>query len=317
MNSNQIGVIIFALVQIPSFLCAAHFLLRAQQKNSPLRRLPNHLLICLVLVSLWSLVVDLPMAQVYLWTGSFPIRTEWACIAENVSFFSMAGFNLSLMAFMSIERHFLVFCPRLYRTRRSRVCFHYLPVATIVVTIFLYFLLVDTIATCPRMNFDYNSHLCGYTCAIVSDTFGSIYIWLHVFLPTTITIVACILLPIRFLLQKRTLQRLQWHRARKMIVQMSVIAGAYILCWLPFAIVLQLLLRGRISFRSTVVRQYISYAPYVVILLTPFVVQHTMPGYLRPEMVQRVKHRFFPKCQNTVQPPVTLMVQPRKSRTCQ
>ncbi|CAF1426919.1 unnamed protein product [Rotaria magnacalcarata] len=90
--------------------------------------------------------------------------------------------------------------------------------------------------------------MCGYTCAVREKHLTTTYIWLDIFSPMLLTIVASILLPIRFVIQKKSLQRLQWYRARKMIMQTVLVAGAYIICWLSDTIALQLLVNGVLSF---------------------------------------------------------------------
>ncbi|CAF4337598.1 unnamed protein product [Rotaria socialis] len=98
---------------------------------------------------------------------------------------------------------------------------------------------MNAIVTCGDLHFDYSRFTCGYTCAVREKHLATTYIWLDTFSPMLLTIVSSILLPIRFVIQKKSLQRLQWYRARKMIMQAVLVAGAYIICWLSYTIVLQ------------------------------------------------------------------------------
>ena len=137
----------------------------------------------------------------------------------------------------------------------------------------------------------------------------------YVFLPTAITTVASILLPIRFVLQKRTLQRLQWHRARKMIIHTIVISSAYIICWIPYTIVLQLSVNGILSFGNPNINLFLIYGPYFTSLLTPFIIQHTMPGWVNKELMGKIKRQFFPQRQSAIQPGTVLIAQERNGFT--
>ena len=289
------------LIQIPSFFCAIQ-LLRLGQKENPLKLLHNQLLFCLLIVSIWAIAIDLPFTQAYLWLSFVPIQNEWACYFYNMSFFTVTGLNRFLMAFMSVERHFLVFSPQLYRTSRSRLVFHYIPLVFLVLCGILYFLVTNVFLPCPEKSFNYSLFMCGYTCTVLDRHFGLIFIWIIAFLPTVVTSIASLLLPIRFIIQKRTLQRVQWHRTRKMILQTSFIASTYIFFWLSYTIVLQLLFNEIIAFDNTYMNEFFTYGPYATSLLTPFLVQNTVPGWMNRETIARIKRRFFPQRENAIQP---------------
>ncbi|CAF1452318.1 unnamed protein product [Adineta ricciae] len=301
MSSNSAILISLTIVQIPSFFCAIQ-ILRFGQRNNPLARLPNHLLVCLLIVSLYTIAIDLPFTQAFLWLGFVPIQTYSMCTFYNISFFTMSGLNRTLMAFMSLERHFLVFRPQLYHTFRSRVLYHYIPLIITILSVVLYFIPTTIFVSCSTSRYDYTRFMCGYTCAVRVPSFILVLVWLYVFLPTAIITVASILLPIRFVIQKRTLQRLEWNRTRKMIIHTSVISGAYIICWLPFSVILQLSVNGITSFNDYNISQFLIYGPYLTSLLTPFIVQQTIPGWANRHMLHVVKKYLFPARQIIVQP---------------
>jgi hypothetical protein len=206
------------------------------------------------------------------------------------------------MAIMCIERHFLVFRPQLYHTHRSRLLFHYTPLVLIISSILIYLIITNIFISCPQSHFYYSAFMCGYTCSVLVKNFATIYIWILVFIPTITTVISSILLPIRFIIQKRKLQRVQWHRARKMIVQTSIISSVYILCWLPFTIILQLLTNNILSFANPNIIRYFAVVPYMTSLLTPFIVFHTIRKPLPIGIMERLKRRLFLRRRNTVQP---------------
>ncbi|CAF0813216.1 unnamed protein product [Adineta steineri] len=238
--------------------------------------------------------------EYYYWNDYVPIQTTWACQFYNVSFFSTSTLNRFLMAFMAIERHFLVFRHQLYRTRRSRYLLHYFPILIIIIYSFTYSIYTDIFLTCPQLRFRYTRFLCGYTCSLLSKNASTMFLWFQLFTPTVVTCIACFLLPIRFLFQKRNLQRLQWRRARKMIVQMIIIAGAYILSWLPYAIILQLATINLISLTSDTTVEYMVFDSYVTSLLTPFICLHTISERLKLDIIKRIIRLCFVQRQNTV-----------------
>ncbi len=302
MNANEVGAVFLTIIQIPSFCIVICIFYQYIQRTSPLRRFQNHLLMYLLIVATWTISIDLINTQIYFWTGSATIHTSWFCSLWNTSFLSTAALNRILMAVMCIERHFLVFRPQLYRTRRSRLLFHYTPLVFIVSITLIYLIVTNLFISCPELHFNYSIFMCGYTCPVLIKNLVTINIWAFVFIPTITTVICSILLPIRFIIQKRQLQQVDWHRSRKMILQTSIIASVYIICWLSYTIVLQLLINDILSYANPDIDRYLSIVPYMTSLLTPFIVFHTIRRPVNVGIMQRIKRRLFPQRQNIVQP---------------
>jgi len=255
-----------------------------------------------LIVATWTISIELPHTQKYLWTGSVSIYTSWFCTLWNISFFITAALNRILMAFMCVERHFLVFRPQTYHTHRTRLLFHYIPLILIVSIVLIYLFITNIFISCPAISFNYSLFMCGYTCWILIDNVAIVYAWIFVFFPVLITIIGCILLPIRFIIQKRTLQQVQWHRARKMIIQTSAIASIYTMCWLPFAIILQLFINDFVSLSDPSIDRFLTIVPYITSLLTPLIVFHTIQQRRNPGIMEQIKRRFWPQRQAVVRP---------------
>jgi hypothetical protein len=309
MDVNKLVTILLIILQIPSFCCAVYIFFQFAQRRNPLRRLQNHSLLCLLIIATWTIGIELPNTQKYFLSGSATIQTSWFCVLWNISFLSTATLNRTFMAFMCVQRHFLVFHSQFYRTHRSRLLFHYIPLVVLISFVLIYLFVTNIFLSCPSNVFDYSDFMCGYTCGVLLRSFGLAYTWIFVFTPTIITVVGCISLPIRFIIQKRQLQRVQWNRARKMIVQTSTIAGAYIICWLPYTILLQLALYNLLSFEDPDVNRYIAFVPYITSLLTPFIVLHTISGEMNLGLIERMKRRFFPQHQGAVGPVANVVAQ--------
>lgn len=302
MKNSVYGLIGLVFIQSLSFLCAVYLLIVCLTTKNIIRSLPNHLILCLLIVSTWFISIDLVSTEVYYWNEIVPIQTVWACRFYNVSFFTISNLNRMFMAFMSIERHILVFRPQLYRIRRLRYLLHYFPLAFLIGWSLIYSLITDIFLTCPQMRFRYTRFLCGYTCSVLLPTTVMIYEWIQVFLPTMITIFACLCLPIRFLLKKSQLQRLQWRRARRMIVQMSSIAMTYTFCWLPYAILLQFVSANYLLLNDYHISIYMIFDAYVPSLLTPFICFHVIFGKLKMDFRLRILRICFPQRPTMVHP---------------
>lgn len=302
MDPNRIGFLVVTIIQVPSFFCAIYLFVQYAKPTSPLRRLQNHTLMCLLIVATWTIGLELPHTQKYLWTGSATIYTSWFCLLWNISFLSTAALNRILMSFMCIERHLFVFRPQIYHTRRSRLILHYLSLIVISFIVLIYFFVTNVFVSCSLMRFNYSSFMCGYTCPVLLNQLILLAAWLFVFIPTVLTIVSCVLLPVRFIIQKRQLQRVQWSRARKMIVQTSTIAGVYTICWLPYTIVLQLYVNNVISLANRDISRFFTIIPYMTSLVTPFIVFHTIQKPLNLVITEEIKRRFCRRQQTVVQP---------------
>lgn len=302
MKNSVYALICLVSIQSLSFFCAVYLLIVCIKTRNIIRSLPNHLILCLLIISTWLISIDLLSTELYYWNEFVPIQTVWACRFYNVSFFTASNLNRMFMAFMSVERHFLVFRPQLYRIRRFRYLLHYFPLILLTGWSLIYSIITDIFLTCPQMRFRHTRFLCGYTCSVLMPSTVMIYVWIQVFLPTTITILACICLPIRFLLKKSKLQRLQWRRARRMIVQMSTIAATYTFCWLPYAILLQFISVNYLLLNDYHVSRYMIFDAYVPSLLTPFICFHMIFGKLKSHFRPRILQICCPHRQTIIHP---------------
>lgn len=292
MKYEVCSLVCLVVAQIVSLLCALYILFEFFKKRSQLRCLHNHAIVALLVVSAWLISVDLLCTEFYYWNNYVPIQTAWACRFYNFSLFTASGLNRLLMAFMTVERHFLVFRVQIYRSARARLLLHYFPVVIIILVAATYSAVTDLIITCPQTRFRYSYFLCNYTCSILLMDLALFYIYVLVFVPTMITIIACVLLPIRFAIQKRTLQQFHWRRARKMIIHTILICGAYTICWFPYAVLLQLTMNNLVSLGDPHVARFMIFAPYVTSLVTPLVCFYTTTTELKL-FISRWVHRYF------------------------
>ena len=302
MKGDVISLVLLVTVQSISFTCTLYILFEFGKKRSQIRCLPNHLIAGLMLISAWSTTVDLPATEFYFWTNAVPIQTPGACRLYNFSLFSISGLNRMFMAFLSIERHFLVFRAQIYRTTRTRWIFHFVPLIIIILWVLIYSLVTDIIITCPQLHFRYSYFLCNYTCSILIPELLLFYIYFQVFFPTVITIVAGILLPIRFVMQKRSMHRFQWRQTRKLTIQTGLICALYTVGWAPYAIFLQLLSNDRVSLSDGTVSRFLIFGPYVTPLLTPFICFYTTTTPIKLFLSQQINRYCFRRHQNIVHP---------------
>jgi len=301
-TDNIAGLVVLTVLEVVSFAFAIIIYLQFSQQQSPLRRFQNRLLVYLLLQATWTIVFDLSNTIKYFWTNTVTIYMPWFCVIWNISFLSSAAFNRILAAFMCVERHFLIFSPQNYHSHRQRIIYHYIPVICLSSFLLIYMIITNVFITCSNLNFNYSNFMCGYTCAILIGSLGSIYTWISIFIPTLIIVVACILLPIRFLIQKRTLQQLNWHRARKLLVQTSIIASIYIMFWLPYTIILQLIFSNILTFSTPHINQALAILPFMTSLLTPFIIYHTIRKPFNVNLIEQLRQMISFRQQVAVRP---------------
>ncbi len=59
MKSSVEGLVCLVFIQFLSFLCALYVLIHCIKEKSTYRSSPNHLIICLLIVSTWMISIDL------------------------------------------------------------------------------------------------------------------------------------------------------------------------------------------------------------------------------------------------------------------
>ncbi|CAF1529813.1 unnamed protein product [Adineta ricciae] len=132
------------------------------------------------------------------------------------------------MAWASIERHILIFYPKLLETTSKRICFHYLPLTFVSVWPLIFYLMMLIIIPCDAP-LNYNRRLGGrYDCVGVVPWIGMFDSIAHYMVPAFIIVVFSIGLFVRVVYHRYHLHhRIDWRSYRKMAVQLLSISLVY------------------------------------------------------------------------------------------
>ena len=197
------------------------------------KSLNNHVFILILINVFLSEIIDIPnyltfLRLNYVWPQS-PINCYlwWYVTYGN---YNMIGI---LIAWASIERHFLIFHSQWLNTMKNRLLIHYIPLITIILYTYIFYIVCIFFVPC-QVNFDYSSNWCLAPCYIQFSTLGQFDVIFNGIIPCIVIIIANILLFIRIIKQKHRLrQEVQWHKYKRMIIQLISCSLLFLIFQIP------------------------------------------------------------------------------------
>ena len=217
---------------------------------------------------------------------------HWSLVSCKIRSFietmSVLAINL-LLAWVSFERHLLIFHSNLFNVKWKKLCFHCMPPILISIYLFIFYIYGSFIYPCENQ-VDFVNNICYYGCQSRDSFLGMWQTNMHGIVPT-ICVLAC----------NGTLRSIDWRKYRIMIFQLVCIASLYLLFNLPFAIIYIWAIIASTPTVSTVWAR-LGFLTYFVPLLFPFV---CLPSI--PELRLKIKKSL---CRRTVAP-VNLKIQPK------
>lgn len=180
----------------------------------------------------WSISLD------HLLTGMIHPSTYTTCIIltyiDSITYY----ISLFLMAWISFERHLLIFHGKIFNTKRGRILAHYLPLCFILTYVPIYYFAVDFLYKCEN-HFDYTLFFCGFVCYmnIPGSVLFGVELMIHQVAPTILIALFSSTLFIRVVFQRRRLQQaIEWNKYRKMILQLFGTSMVYMVFATPWSI---------------------------------------------------------------------------------
>jgi hypothetical protein len=264
-------------MEFPSVSIAIYILYKFFCSHEIRSRLNNHSIIALVFVAFIELTTELPITLQFLSSGHVQPKTKGFCLFWIWYNFSLQSINLFLMAWISIERHILIFHSNLIQTSIGKLKWHYIPLMFSIIYIPLFYFSCIIIYSCEN-SFDYFSLLCGSICYNNLRWLAS-FDWItNIFIPSLLIPFASIILIIRILIQGKKMNRtLGWRTIRKMTIQLMLISSLYSIFWVSFALVAFIRFYFIPTFLHEIILYYFSYSPYFVQLLIPFLCLVCLP----------------------------------------
>ncbi|CAF0988746.1 unnamed protein product [Adineta steineri] len=268
---------LFISIECPSISTAIYVLYRFFRSYEIRSRLNNHSIIALLFTSCIAITTELPITLRFLKTGNVQPKSKGFCLFWIWYNFSLQSINLFLMAWLSIERHILIFHSNLIQTSVGKIKWHYIPLSFSMIYIPLFYFFCIFIYSCEN-SFNYSLIFCGSIC--YNDLFWlASYDWIiNIFIPAIIIPFASIILLIRVLMQKKRMKRtVTWKTTRKMTIQLMSISSVYSIFWVLYGLAILIRLYFIPTFLDIIILYYLQYLPYIVQLLMPIICFACLP----------------------------------------
>lgn len=273
----EFGLFLFGqLMSIPCYLFVIYHL---AVKKDARKLLHNHAIVVMLIFNFIHLTIYVSILMNFLMYGYMSFMTPALCLVEQYVDYGIWFGAIFLMVWISIERHILIFHSTLITTTRGRFLFHYLPLTAFTLyapVLYFYFIFIYPC----KPTYDATSDLCGGLC--YRRTVPAWYIWYESFVNYTIPIlliaVLGIFLILRVISQKhRSRQAFRWRRYRKMVFQLLLMLSVYLICDLPYIVIIIVRWSGIPTFGSNVLTPYISHLTYVPAIILPYAILLTLP----------------------------------------
>ncbi|CAF2900014.1 unnamed protein product [Rotaria sp. Silwood2] len=279
-------------LEIPSILLSLTIFIYFGYNRNVLMKDHNHSIFILLLINFFQVISDLPMPMSFFHlNGIVQPATSTYCIWWTWYEFSLNTTNGFLMAWISIERHLLIF----HRTFIRNIGIWKRQLLRIVPLVFcciwgpLYYtatIIISPMCTNTRY---FDSLLCGMPCYLLTN-WGTFDLFFDVIFPVLTIFIFNLALFIRVIQQKLiAIGRIQnnWQHQRKMAFQLGIISFVYLAVWIPLSIA-QL---GQIYIDSNFLlaqSDTFNFLVYIVPLVLPMVCLMSMP-----ELIKKLKTLIF------------------------
>lgn len=182
------------------------------------------------------------------------------------------------MAWISIERHILIFHPHaMIHVAWKKYVFHFIPIIFCLIWPPIFFFAVVVVNPQCSNGWDFNLLTCGIPCYFTIDILVQFDFIFDIVFPVTIIAFANVTLNIRVIYQKISRhQIINWRRHRKMVIQLWIISSLYIAFWAPTTITQLIQMTVMPSFMSTQL-EAMQFVIYLISLLLPMICLSTLP----------------------------------------
>ncbi|CAF1620977.1 unnamed protein product [Adineta steineri] len=286
------------IFNVPSLICSLKLLYHLINDNSLRKSLNNHVIIALLVIGLFSQLIDIPFYLNFLRIGYVWPKISLSCLLWWFSATGISNITNLLMAWASIERHILVFHDRWLRTKNRRYFIHYIPLLTIILYGFIYYFIILSMFSCENM-YAYTEDWCLHPCYYNNNNLALYDTIVNSIIPTPIISFFSITLIIRIIKQKQTLHRqVQWRKYRRMIIQLLSISALFLIFNFPMTCIVLAQVCGLSDDSLGQLPFYTYFLYHFVSLLMPFVCLASFPK-IQKKIKQMIK---FKKPINIIRP---------------
>lgn len=232
----------------------------------------NDSILILLFYNFFNVVIDLSLTQDFTRRGDVLLFHPTVCLICQYIDYGIWYGGLSMMLWISLERHLFVFHSTVLGSVRRRVLFLYMPLgvsALYAPTLFFYLIFV---LPCDRTYIPTRVR-CGSVCfySVIPYWFNLYDSLVNYTSPIVLIFVLSVAFLLRFFKQKQRLKAtVTWRRCRKMVVQLVLVSVTYLLFDMPFLIVSLVRKLGYPTFASNALSPYITRLTFVPAILLPF-----------------------------------------------
>ena len=262
----------------------------------------HYSILLLLTINFFQVVTDLPMPMSFFrLNGIVQPTTSAYCIWWIWYEFSLNTTNGILMAWISIERHLLIFHSNSLQNVAAwkRKLFRTIPLVFCTLWGPLYYMVAVIISPMCVPEFNFSSLLCGLPCYLFTN-WGTFDLFFDVISPVLIIFLCNLALFLRVVYQNMVVVgrvgNNNWKRQRKLAFQLGLISFIYLIVWIPISLI-QL---GRIYIDPTFLLDYLdtfNFLIYIVPLILPMICLLSMP-----EILKQLKIILFPTHRGAVIP---------------
>lgn len=278
---------------VPSLICSFALFYHLFIDATSRRSLNNHVIMALLIVGLFSQLIDVPFYLNFTRLGYVWPSAPISCLLWWFAATGISNLTNMLMAWASIERHILVFHDRWFRRKNIKFLTHYLPLITILLYGFIFYLVVLSMYSCENRS-AYDSDWCYYPCYYDHDDIALYDTVVNSILPTPVIVVFSLALIFRVIRRKHDFhRRIEWSRHRKMIIQLLSIIALFLLFNLPMTLIVLASLCNFLPDNTAQLVYYAYFLYHYVSLLMPFVCLAALPE-IRKSMQRRLGNWIRP-----------------------
>lgn len=225
---------LFLIFDVSAILCNIFVLYHLLAKRRSRKALHNHGTILILLIAFIYQLIDIPLHLQVLSTGIVRPTAPALCLIWLYIDWGFFFLIYVLLAFVSFERHILIFHCQLVTTKKNRWIFHYIPLLTIVISVLLFYIIAIFAPICENI-FDYTSDLCGNYACYSSIKFFMMFEQVGLgAVPVFSIIIFNLTLLIRIIWQKYRIHRSpQWKKQRILAIQIFLMSIPYLVFCSP------------------------------------------------------------------------------------
>ena len=280
-SSYRIKFIILLALIVPSIAMSFTIFIHFATSRAVRAIDHQHSVIVLLIITLVQVLTDIPMVlDFYRFGGVVRLQTAAYCQGWTTIDFSLFAAGAYIMAWISIERHLMIFHRPWLGADGSwkKWWLHVAPwIICPMCPISFYALAIDISPMCTSL-WSSSAFQCGGPCYLATN-WAAVDIFINVVFPIAIIITANLALIIRVIHQRKTVggrAAINWRRQRKMVLQLGAISVWYLSVWLPIATIQLTEFYIDPTFLSAQVG-IVVYLDYIALLILPAVCMPSIP----------------------------------------